>query len=189
MYTICTFHVLPCSPGRYCVFPCIGYESESASVGYYSSIPCDPLHPLDSFIFCILSVISSKPPECPIIYIVILWIGIWMPYDLLFKGSHLEFECHNLLEIWSTACWYTEESIVDDIILIRYQGSNTKRATLFTFYNISSKILFIFSIAYIFLCIVLIWMLPFYPNIIWQQEGVGKHMIQRHAVNILWQHG
>ena len=53
------------------------------------------------------------------------------------------------------------------ILLLQYQGSNNKQATLFTFYNIFSKILLIFIIAYIFLCTVIIWMLPFYCNSVW----------------------
>ena len=71
-----TSRAIPCAPRRSCVFPCIGCASESAYVGDYSSIPCDPLRSLYSFILCVLNAISSKPPECTIIFIVSLWIGI-----------------------------------------------------------------------------------------------------------------
>ena len=73
---------LPYAPGCSCVFPCMCYASESASVGNYLSIPCDPLRSLDLFILCVLNAISSKLTECPIIYIVSLFIGILMPYYL-----------------------------------------------------------------------------------------------------------
>ena len=59
-----------------------------------------------------------------------------------------------------------------DIILMKHQGSNTKQANLFTCYHISWKTLFIFIIDCIFLCIVLIRMLPFYSNAIWQQTKI-----------------
>ena len=66
------YSYFPCAPRRSCVFSCIGCASESAYVGDYSSIPCDPLRSLYSFILCVLNAISSKPPECTIIFIVSL---------------------------------------------------------------------------------------------------------------------
>ena len=81
--TVCSC-VLPYAPGCSCVLLCIGYASESASFRKYFSTLYDPLCLIDSFILWVLNAISSNPPECPIIYIVRLWIGISMSYCLLF---------------------------------------------------------------------------------------------------------
>ena len=118
---------LLCVPGSSCVFPCVIYASELESVGHYLSslwpwigICCRWPNPLHSQCYNLES--SYKwALECPIIYIVSMWMGIWMPYYLTAQHIYVTGTKNNLHPQYfclSIVKWKLEKSVRQDIIII-----------------------------------------------------------------------